>query len=258
MLTAEQVEQYRRDGYVVAREVLGPDDVATLVREANAMWERCGQGASAQNTHFAGVKKMSTVRDPQLHSGTFSRYLTDPRLTACMAQLVGPNVQLHHSKINIKTRADRAVFPLHQDYPYFPHAQHSVCTVLVHLTATNSKRGCFRVVPGVREPLEHVADDGHILDPTAWPLERGIEMPAAAGDVVFMNYLAPHGSNLNESDDPRILWIIQVRAAEDRPVEQPPGTQQATPPGNRPAQGTMLCGVNPDFEWTAGGNSSRL
>lgn len=259
MLEPHEIDAYHRDGYVTARAVLGPDDVAALLAETRSLWQRAGDGTKGQHTSHYGVKKMTTLRDPQLHSGLFTRYLTDPRLVARMTQLVGPNVQLHHSKINVKTGDDRAVFPLHQDYPYFPHVEHSVCTVLVHLTTTTSERGCFRAIAGVRQPLPHIADDGHILDPRDYPLESAIELPAQAGDVVFMNYLTPHGSNLNCSDEPRVLWIIQVRAAEDRPAEQPAGSaQQATPPGNRPAQGTMLGGVNPDFAWTAGGNSSRL
>jgi ectoine hydroxylase-related dioxygenase (phytanoyl-CoA dioxygenase family) len=258
MLTDEQVAEYHERGYVIAPGVLTGDEVAALRAEVDAMWRRCGEGALSQNTHFRGVKKMSTLRDPQLHSALFMRCLTHPSLTSRMAQLVGPNVQLHHCKINVKTSDDAAVFPLHQDYPYFPHQQHSVCTVLVHLTDTTSERGCFRAVPGVRQPLPHIDDDGHILDPQEWPLERGEELPARAGDVVFMNYLVPHGSNLNQTAEPRVLWIIQVRAAEDRPVEQPAGTRQPTAPGNRPSQGAMLRGVNPDFSWTASGGSSRL
>jgi len=258
MLTEAEIAAYRRDGYVVARNVLSDEDVSALVAETDALWDRSGGGALAQTTRFAGVKKMSTLRDPQLHSGLFTRFLVDPRLTGRMAQLVGPNVQLHHSKINVKTRDDGAVFPLHQDYPYFPHERHSVCTVLIHLTRTSSDRGCFRAIAGVKEPLPHVDDEGHILDPQRYPLESAVELPAAAGDVVFMNYLVPHGSNLNRHDEPRILWIVQVRAAEDRPVEQPVDARQPTPPGNRPAQGTMLRGVNPDFVRAASGESARL
>ena len=95
-------------------------------------------------------------------------------------------------------------------------------------------------------------------DVDEYPLERADELPAAAGDVVFMNSLTPHGSNLNTTDEPRVLWIIQIRSPEDHPIEQPAGTEQPTAPGNRPAQGTMLVGVNPDFERAASGESSRL
>ena len=258
MFTPQQVDHYRRDGYAHAEGVLAADDLRLLCGEVERMWQRSGQGEHTQNTRFAGARKMATIRDPQLHSAVFSRYLTDPRLTELMAQVVGPNVQLHHSKINVKTRADTTIFPLHQDHPYFPHEKHSVCTVLVHLTTTTNRNGCFRVVPGVHEPLEHVNDDGHILDPAKYPLDAALELPADAGDVVLMNYLTPHGSNLNQQEEPRILWIIQVRAAEDRPVPQPAGVAQPTAPGNRPAQGTMLRGVNPDFVHAARGESSRL
>ena len=257
MLTEDQIAAYQRDGFVVARGLVDCETVALLRAEMEAAWERCGQGEWSQNIEFGGQKKMSTIRDPQLHSAAFTRQLTDPKLTGAMAQLVGPNVQLHHSKVNIQTKADTAIFPLHQDQPYFPHARHSLCTVLVHLSDTDSQSGCFRVVPGIKEPLPHINDDGHILDPAQYPLESAEEIPARAGDVVFMNYLLPHGSNLNQSERPRILWIIQVRAAEDRPVPQSSDEYQPTPPGNRPSQGTMLRGVNPDFQWAATGKSSE-
>jgi ectoine hydroxylase-related dioxygenase (phytanoyl-CoA dioxygenase family) len=258
VLSSDAVAAYHRDGYVLAPGLLGGADVAALRRECDALWARCQDGETAQNVNFRGVRKMTTIRDPQLHSGLFTRYLTDPRLTEAMAQLVGDNVQLHHSKVNVKTRAMKTAFPLHQDYPYFPHTLHTVTTVLVHLTDAPADGGAFRVIPGVKGPLPHINDDGHILDPGQYPLEAAVELPARAGDVVFMNYLTPHDSNLNVRDEHRVLWIIQVRAAEDRPVEQPPGTFQPTSPGNRPAQGTMLRGVNPDFQRAAGGESSRL
>ncbi len=258
MLTAHQIADYHQQGFVLVPAVFEPHEIEALRQEVQLLWQRSGNGAEAQNTNFRGVKKMSTLRDPQLHSALFTRYLTDPRLTNLMAQLVGSNVQLHHSKINVKTQSDQAVFPLHQDYPYFPHAQHSVCTVLLHLTTTSSERGCFRAIAGVKKPLPHIDDEGHILDPTEWPLTRAQELPAQAGDALLMNYLTPHGSNTNLTDESRVLWIIQVRAAEDRPVEQSAATRQPTPPGNRPAQGTMLHGSNPDFTWAASGNSSQL
>jgi ectoine hydroxylase-related dioxygenase (phytanoyl-CoA dioxygenase family) len=250
-LSPEKVRAYHRDGFVLAGQLLEPADLAILNQECEAMWRRSDQGEAAQNVNFQGVRKMTTIRDPQLHSAIFTRYLIDPRLTEPMAQLIGDNVQLHHSKLNVKTRAMKTVFPLHQDYPYFPHARHSVMTVLLFLTDAPVDGGAFRVIPGVKEPLPHINDEGHILDPAQYPLEMAQELPARAGDVVFMNYLTPHGSNLNLRDQPRVLWIIQVRAAEDRPIDQPPGTYQPTPPGNRPGQGTMLYGVQPDFRRAA-------
>lgn len=259
MLTADEVEAYRRDGFVLARAVLDPDDVALLVAETKRAWERAGTGQHTQNSRFEGVKKISAIRDPQLHSAVFTRYLTDPRLTERMSQLVGPDVQLHHSKINVKTTSDEAIFPLHQDYPYFPHAEHSVCTVLVHLSDTDGRRGCFRVVPGVKAPLPHdnVAAE-HLLPLSEYPLDSAVEVPAKAGDVIFMNYLTPHGSDLNLEPEPRVLWIIQVRAPTDRPLAQPPDASQPVPAGGRPAQGTMLRGSNPDYRRAASGESSWL
>jgi hypothetical protein len=41
-----------------------------------------------------------------------------PRLVDALTQAIGPNVQLHHTKMLVKPPEKGASFPMHQNYPY--------------------------------------------------------------------------------------------------------------------------------------------
>ncbi len=155
-----------------------------------------------------------------------------------LTDLIGPNVQLHHTKMLVKPPERGAPFPMHQDYPYFPHERHSVVAASVHLDDTDLENGCLHVVPGshARGPLE-AHGPSHTLDVS---LEEGVPLPAAAGDVLLFNYLTIHGSGVNASDRPRRNVLFQYRDPEDPPLLRD-GREEHVDWG----MGLMVAGRNP-------------
>ena len=49
-----------------------------------------------------GPRALSGCHNVQFHSALFSRMVTDPRLVERASDIIGPNVQLHHTKMFIK------------------------------------------------------------------------------------------------------------------------------------------------------------
>jgi phytanoyl-CoA hydroxylase len=140
----------------------------------------------------------------------------------------------------VKPPEQGAPFPMHQDYPYFPHEQHSVLAASVHLDDTDEANGCLHVVPGSHKlgPLE--ADgEAHTVD---YPLESGTPCPAAAGDVLFFNYLTIHGSGINRSTRTRRNVLFQYRDPADAPVLRE-GVEDHVDWG----MGLMVAGGNREF-----------
>ena len=162
----------------------------------------------------------------------------DERLTGAVAQLIGENVQLHHTKYHVKPPAVGAPFPMHQDYPYFPHESHTMLAAAIHIDAADVANGCLCIVPASHKqgPLAHQNDGSHYLPLEQWPLERAVACEAREGDVLIFNYLTVHGSYVNHSQRPRRLLLVQMRSPADRPT-----AQEHLSPG----QGTMLRGFNP-------------
>ena len=235
---------YREHGYLHARGVFD----AAEVEEMRAAIERilaavAGTEHDANHT-WAAVQQEAVLKgfhDVQYHDAVFTRAVAHPRLVALLTQLLGPNVQLHHTKMLVKPPANGAPFPMHQDYPFFPHARHSVTAVSVHLDDANEENGCLRVVPGTHTlgPIDEVGDANE-LSPTEYPPDGGIAIPAEAGDALIFNYLTVHGSGVNRSERTRRNVLFQYRDPEDEPVRRG-AVEEHVDWG----AGFMVAGVNP-------------
>ena len=239
-------DHYRHDGYVLVKGLLSGDEAATCRTECHALIARLTDGVdatweSARQLDGAGpTASLRHCHDVQQYSAAFSRLLVDERFTAVAAAVVGgPNVQLHHTKTFVKPPARGAPFPMHQDYPYFPHRAHTVAAAIFHFDDAPESRGCVRVMPGSHRlgPLPHESSaGGWNLPIDEWPLERAVAVPADAGDVLFFSYLTVHGSGLNRSREPRTTLLVQFHDPNDEPVDD----------SNRAlGRGLMLRGVAP-------------
>jgi ectoine hydroxylase-related dioxygenase (phytanoyl-CoA dioxygenase family) len=225
-----------------------------LRREADALLDRAARGGRAMEATWRGgwreasgiggadapsATRVDSIHNVQNHSAAFTRLLVDQRLMDLIAQIIGPNVQLHHTKLHAKPPSVGSPFPMHQDYPYFPHASDAMIAAMLHLDDATVANGCICAVAGSHKcgPLEHRSEGSYYLPMDAWPLERAEPIEASSGDVLIFSYLTVHGSYVNRSPQPRRILLVQVRSPENQPL-----TQQHRSPG----QGTMLRGINPN------------
>ncbi|MDQ4078616.1 MAG: phytanoyl-CoA dioxygenase family protein [Chloroflexota bacterium] len=248
MVSQEQLEFYRENGYVLVEGLLTGEEAEALRREGHAVIER--RLAAQHNVEATWESAREAVmlqertellhcHDVQFYSAAFSRLLVDERLTGVAADIIGsPNVQLHHNKLFIKPPAKGSPFPMHQDHPFFPHEKHSMIAAIVHLDDAPIEKGCVRVVPGSHKlgPIEHEPEGGWHLPFEEYPIESSVPCPAKAGDVLFFSYLTIHGSGVNSSNEARTTILIQMRDPLDLPTEKVHESR---------GQGMILHGVDP-------------
>lgn len=251
MVSSAEAQFYRENGYLHLRSIYPAADLAAMRQAADEIVERAR--AAKQNPSFLWQGRflseeerqkldITGVHDVQFHDAVFSRMLLKDSLLDAIVSLIGPNIQLHHTKLIAKPPEKGAPFPMHQDYPYFPHEKHTMLAASIHLDDTNQGNGCLRVVPGshLRGSLE-LDPSGLFLRPEDYPIEEQLACPAAAGDVLVFNYLTIHGSGLNTSDGPRRNWLIQMRDPTDHPTKDVHASR---------GQGMMLRGHNPEYHPT--------
>ncbi|MBW3625773.1 MAG: phytanoyl-CoA dioxygenase family protein [Armatimonadetes bacterium] len=246
----DEIQFYRENGYVLAEGVFSPEEAAYLREETHALSQRLVE-ANAPGVVFGGWGSAAKVTDlprellhchnVQYQSAAFARVIVDPRLTDRAADLIGPNVQLHHTKMFIKPPEKGAPFPMHQDVPYFPHEKHSMIAAILHFDDAPLEKGCVRVVPGSHRlgPQEHLTEGGFHLPVERFPVSEATPCPAKAGDVLFFSYLTIHGSGVNTSGEARTTLLVQMRDPTDRPV---PLTHTSR------GQGMILRGIDPDAD----------
>jgi phytanoyl-CoA hydroxylase len=250
-LRPEEVAFYREQGYLHIPGVLEPAEVDYLRAEAHALIQRLAAsrgGEQAVQAQWGSARLITDLpttllhcHNVQFHSAAFTRLLCDPRLTDRIADLIGPNIQLHHTKLFIKPPERGAPFPLHQDYPYFPHEKHTMLAAIFFFDDAPPEKGCLCVVPGSHKlgPLPHEPEGGWHLPVERYPLEMAVPVPARAGDVVVFNYLTIHGSGVNRTDEARTTLLVQMRDPTDHPTV---ATHLSR------GQGMMLRGIDPEAD----------
>ena len=236
-LTPDETAFYRANGYVHVKGLLSPQEAASYRTELHALAERQGSNDATWSSVKDAGTRITHCHDVHFRSAAFTRLLVDPRLTGVAQDIIGPNVQLHHNKMFIKPPEKGSPFPMHQDYPYFPHTLHSMIAVIIHFDDASDEKGCLRVYPGSHKlgPLAAVGSDHHLPE-DVYSIAGATPIPAKAGDAIFLSYLLVHGSGVNVSDEPRTTLLVQMRDPEDVPLND-----RHTSRG----QGMMLAGIDP-------------
>jgi phytanoyl-CoA hydroxylase len=209
------------------KSVFSSEEAAEFRTEAHALIERLSKQGEI-NAAWKSADKVAVTptqlkhcHNVQFESALFSRLMVDPRLTDAAADIMQtPNVQLHHNKLFIKPPEKGSPFPMHQDYPFFPHANDSVIAAIIHFDRAPEEKGCVRVVPGSHKlgPIEHIAEGNWHLPLDQYPLESAVMCEAEPGDVLIFSYLTIHGSGVNVSDEDRTTLLVQMRDPADRPT----------------------------------------
>ena len=251
MLTDEQRAFYQENGYVLVPGLLSPDEAAMYCQEVHDIAARLSAirnidatwGSATEAGGGKGKTALLHCHDVQFQSAAFAKLIVDDRLTGVAASIIGPNVQLHHTKMFIKPPEKGSPFPMHQDAPFFPHDNHSMIAVILHFDDAPLEKGCVRVVPGSykRGILPHRPEGGHHLPPDEYPVEKATPVPAKAGDALFFSYLTIHGSGINTSSEARTTLLVQMRDPTDPPTVR---THESR------GQGMMLRGIDPSCATT--------
>jgi len=167
------------------------------------------------------------MHDLWYYSVAWMRAVTDPKLVGAMVDLLGSNVELHHSTMHVKPPETGHPFPMHQDDAFYLHEDNRYVDVLVHLDETRHENGEIRFLDGSfkRGRIEHIRQTatGEPCTPhlptEEYRLEDTVPVPAKRGDVVVFNLFTVHGSHINATDKPRRLVRIGYRHPENLQID---------------------------------------
>jgi ectoine hydroxylase len=138
--------------------------------------------------------------------------------------LVGPNVRLHTSKLNMKSAGYGAAVEWHQDYAFYPHSNDDILAIGVIIDDMESKNGPLMVDPDSHKgPVYDHHVDG-IFAGAMLPEENGLNPKDAvsligpAGSISIHHGRMVHGSALNTSDRARRILFFEMMAADAFPL----------------------------------------
>jgi ectoine hydroxylase-related dioxygenase (phytanoyl-CoA dioxygenase family) len=226
---AQQKAFYESHGYLVFPEMLDAHEVGVLRAALDEVLEEA-RGLAETNAKFSvtlghdGRHHVRRIFNPIQHHKAFHEAARHPRILDAVENLIGPDIQLHHSKLNLKPPSSpEARFEWHQDYPFFPHTNYDLLAVLVHIDESTEENGCLRIVPGIHKlgpRLHRFAKDGafssQLEDRSVVADEsKVVNVPCPAGGVELHHCNMLHSSTANRGQAPRSVLIFQYRAAHN-------------------------------------------
>lgn len=232
ILNDEQVVFYQENGFLHIPAVFTPEETTNLSDQLDRLvedWAFTSPGWSGpwrlayMEPETEAMSKLTAMHDLHLYSQAWSLAVANPKLIEALSQLLGPNIELHHTTLHIKPPQTGHPFPLHQDNPFYGHLDGRYIDVLVHLDNTCHENGEIRFLQGSHKAghLEHITetDDGPCAPhlPTGeYSLKDTVAVPAMAGDVVLFCIDTVHGSYINQTKQPRRLVRMGYRDPENR------------------------------------------
>jgi ectoine hydroxylase-related dioxygenase (phytanoyl-CoA dioxygenase family) len=199
MLSAAQIDEYHREGYVTPDYRL--DDV--VVDDIAAAHDRL----IARHPEFSDYCSALLAYD--------TWYLTVariPEILDMVGQLIGPDIALWNCSFFAKPARVGTRTPWHQDGEYWPIRPLATCTVWIAVDASTPENGCLRVIPGshrsqrLAQHRENNAPGLALnleLEQTEFDESQARDIVLDRGQVSLHDVYLFHGSEPNHSDKPR-------------------------------------------------------
>lgn len=233
VLSDEQRRFYFENGYLHLPAFLSRvwlDRLETVVDgfvEESRAWTKSDSKFDLETGHSAERPRLRRLSQPVAHHPTFWELTSNSPITDVAADLLGPDVKFHHSKLNFKWAGGGQEVKWHQDLPFWPHTNDSVLTIGVYLAEVDETMGPMGVVPGShRRELFSLYDSNRqwtgALDPSALAragIERAVYLSGPAGSVTVHHSRTVHGSRPNQHPTrSRPLLLQSYSSADALPV----------------------------------------
>lgn len=224
-LTAQQLQQYADNGFVVGPRVLDAVQLDALKAELSELTDPDHEGRELwYEYHSNESADPSTVLFHALGAWrlrpAFHDSLWNPAFTVPASQLLGGSVRFWHDQLFCKPARHGGVVAWHQDYSYWTRT-----TPMAHLTCwiglddATKDNGCIHYVPGSHRwdllPITGLAGDmtaiKNVLSPSQWEqFNQPVAVELQAGECVFHHPLTVHGSFANTTAQPRRALVLNV------------------------------------------------
>ncbi len=237
VLTQAQREFYFTEGYLLLPGVIDPDWIGRL-RDATDRLVQRSRGVSRSDDvfdlepgHSSDAPRLRRVSKPVEQDPVYWAYVTESIMPDIVADLVGPDVKFHHSKLNFKWLRGGEEVKWHYDISFWPHTNYSPLTVGTYLYDCGMDQGPLAVLPRSHEiepMLSQYGDDGQWTgclgerDLARLDLSKAVYLTGPAGSLTLHNCRTLHSSPRNMSDQGRPLLLNTLSSADAIPYTSNP------------------------------------
>lgn len=230
-VTAEEIRQYREEGYLVLVDFLTEAEMAFLDpwfehfvqgREPGMERDFCDMsqpyGTPVEQFRLVNAMLPSKYR-PELANNIYQQVAQS---VANQLYSEGTPVMDYEQFLAKKPQKEAAEFAMHQDLGYWPKTANTwTATFSLALSDSGIENGCLQVVPGTNrepdlrshKPKGGSRDDSHTLVIETRETDEVLYLPVRRGSVTVHDERIVHGSAGNLSSEWRKTYVMAFRDA---------------------------------------------
>lgn len=250
VLSPDQVAFYNDNGYLLLENRV-PMDIIEQIRAEIARFEGMARGLTAsddridlEDSHSPDAPRIRRVKLPHTQSDVVNDLLHSDHILAPVRDLLGPNLRLQTSKLNMKSAGFGAAVEWHQDWAFYPYTNDDVLAVGLIIDDMDDENGPLMVMPGTHKgPVLNHHHNGYFagavdLAAEGFDLADAVPLKGPAGSISIHHVRVLHGSALNRSTRDRRIIFYEMMAADAFPIFG----QTTFPASLEEFDARMLCG----------------
>ncbi len=242
----EEAEQFRRDGFFVARNLIPAPYIAKMNEittrdlalhagdveyEADLQYPGAPSSLDSEGGRTIRRLRQAISRDP-----VFSQILKEPFILNRLRQLLGPHIVVpmaHHNCIMTKQPKFSSDTGWHQDTRYWSFQSPELINLWIALGEESPRNGCLQVLPGTHlEPTRRDRLDDDLFLRTDLPenaslLATATPVELMPGDALFFHARCFHAATRNYSTETKRSVVYTFRSIDNEPL---PGTRSSALP----------------------------
>ena len=206
LLTSDQLNQYKEEGYIAPINVLSSDEALKIRKEIENIeknWPNELEGIGRNYVHM-----ISPVFDNVCHNA---------KILDAVESIIGKNILICGTTLFIKNPNQKGFVSFHQDAKYIGLEPHNWVTAWIAITDANEENGCMKMWPGSHKKNikkhsqkfneNNLLTRGQTIENV--PIEETTSVILKAGQMSLHHPTIVHGSGLNKSEDRRIGFVVQ-------------------------------------------------
>ena len=205
-LSLEQINQYKKDGYIAPIDVLTKDEAEEVKKEIEYIekkWPNEIEGLGRNYVHL-----ISPVLDKVSHNS---------KILDAVESIIGKDILVCGTTLFIKNPDKKGFVSFHQDAKYIGLEPYNWVTGWLAVTDANEENGCMRMLKGSHKKdlkfHDQKFDENNLLTRGQTienvPINETTPVILKAGQLSLHHPTIIHGSGLNKSKERRIGFAIQ-------------------------------------------------
>ncbi|MFH9675226.1 ectoine hydroxylase [Streptomyces sp. NPDC017405] len=240
-IPAAGLQAYERDGFLAVDQLITPAEVEVYRRELDRLVSDPAVRADERSVVEPQSKEIRSVFEVHRISEVFAGLVRDERVVSRARQILGSDVYVHQSRINVKPGFGASGFYWHSDFETW-HAEDGLphmrtVSVSIALTENHDTNGGLMIMPGSHRtflgcagatPKDNYKKSLRMQDAgtpsnealTRLADEHGIRLfTGRAGSATWFDCNCMHGSGDNITPFPRSNVFIVFNSVENTAVE---------------------------------------